>query len=680
MTPVLITIFALVFFGAFAYAGKTVSKYWKYAHLAQADEIKTPVSKRISNFIINVLLQRKLMKRPVRGMFHVFVIGGFGVYGLHTVSQFIGGFMADYYFYIPALLDGILGNVGIEYVYDFILDIFTILVLSGLSFFALRRWVFKAPELDRPSTQSFIVITMIGLLMLFTLLGEPAKIIAKNLDHGTPIREAIASLYTSWGVDADSASILYLIGWWGHILTVLAFMAYVPGSKHAHLIWAPANFWFKKDNPKGEIPFLDTENAAVWGAANVHEFTWKNHLDGLSCIECGRCTIECPANRTGKVLNPKEIMTGLKHSLMEDMSIVEMAKKEGKSDEEMAALEGVRVIDRHISQEAIWACTTCYACVEACPVGNNQVDAILSMRRSLVLNEGSLPNELQNALTNIENQSNPWGVGSHKREEWAEGLEIKTMAQYAEENDSPDILFWVGCAGAFDDRNVKIARSIAGVLKKANVKFGILGVEENCTGDSARRGGNEYLYQMLAQTNIETMNGYGVKKIVTGCPHCFNTIQNEYPQLGGNYEVVHHSDYINDLIKSGKLAIDSEKAKELGTLAYHDSCYLGRYNDNYSSPREVVKAATGNRLVEAMDNHTTSLCCGAGGAQMWMEEEGTERVNDKRTKQLLDTGAETLATACPFCVTMIGDGVKGQGKDEKIKTLDIAEIVEKAVK
>ncbi|HMV34560.1 MAG TPA: (Fe-S)-binding protein [Turneriella sp.] len=693
-----VALFAVAFFTSFAYAGYAVMKYWRLAHLGQAQEIKSTFGQKVKNIIINVFLQKKLMKRPVRGIFHIFIFYGFLVYGGHTTSQFIGGFFGPYQvpvvggtgydFYIPKLIDGIIPHF--HYVYDYLLDIFSILVLSGLAFFALRRWVYRAYELDRPSGQSMIVISMISTLMISTLVGEGANAIRLGTaaDHISPIRQAMVALLSGAGLTSANAGYWYIGGWWAHILTVFAFMAFVPNSKHAHLIWAPVNFWFEKETPKGQLSFLDTENAKVWGAANVQDFTWKDHLNGLSCIECGRCTIECPANRTGKQLNPKNIMGDLKHALMEQMNKVEAAKKAGKSDEEIAAMPELRVIDNYTSQESLWACTTCYACVEACPVGNNQVDAIIGMRRALVLSEGALPGELQTALTNMENQSNPWGVGSHKREEWAEGLNIKTMAKWAEEGTKPDVLFWVGCAGAFDDRNKKIAQSIAGLMNKADVKFGILGTEENCTGDSARRAGNEYLFQTLAGMNIQTMNNYGVQKIVTGCPHCFNTLKNEYPQMGGNYEVEHHTTFLDKLLQENKIEVDPSKAKELGLVTYHDSCYLGRYNDVYSAPRSILEKATGGKVVEAVDNKTRGLCCGAGGAQMWKEEEKStdgagvkaERVNIKRTKQLVDTEAKTVASACPFCITMVADGVKSMEKEESVKTLDVAEILAQTVK
>jgi Fe-S oxidoreductase len=309
--------------------------------------------------------------------------------------------------------------------------------------------------------------------------------------------------------------------------------------------------------------------------------------------------------------------------------------------------------------------------VEACPVGNNQVNAIIEMRRHLVQVESKMSPELQGAFTKMENNSNPWGVGAHTRADWAEGLGVKTMA----EDSNVDLLYWVGCAGAFDERNKSITKSFVNILQKAEVNFGILGTEEGCSGDSARRGGNEYLYQTLAQQNVDTMNGYNVKKIVTACPHCYNTIKNEYPQFGGNFEVYHHSEYINMLAKEKKIDVKVADDANSGKFTYHDSCYLGRYNDNYENPRDLVKKVSGGKLVEAVDNKTKGLCCGAGGAQMWMEEQNNNRVNIKRTKQLVDTGATTIATACPFCITMITDGVKAEEKTDMVKVKDIAELV-----
>lgn len=637
---------------------------------------------RLKSFFENVILQKKNFHEPVRGIMHAFIFYGFIVYILHTTSQMVSG---GFGFWLEEIADiyqfsilGALFSDSVEHIYIAILNFVSILVLIGLGFFAWRRWIKKAKGLDVHSPASAIVILMITTLMLTTLLGEGAKTVGSLYFVENPdfIAASFGYFWKALNVKYQNADLAYEIMWWGHILTVFAFMLYVPTSKHAHLIFAPINYFFATDTPKGALSKLDLEDEnGVWGSNRIEDFPWPNLLDGLSCIECGRCQVQCPANRTDKVLNPKAIIVDLKHALMEKMVEVDKVAQ-GKTPEE--AKEAIAAIDTSVinnyeglSEEAVWGCTTCYACVEACPVGNNQVQAIIEMRRYLVQVESKMSPELQGAFTKMENNSNPWGVGAHTRADWAEGLGVKTLA----EDSNVDILYWVGCAGAFDERNKTISRAFVKILQKANVNFGILGTEEGCSGDSARRGGNEYLYQTLAQQNIQTMNGYNVKKIVTACPHCYNTIKNEYPQFGGNYEVYHHSEFINMLVKEGKIDISAEKDLKNGKYTYHDSCYLGRYNDNYDNPRNVIKKATGGKLVEPVDSRSKGLCCGAGGAQMWMEEQNNNRVNIMRTKQLIDTGATTIATACPFCITMITDGVKAEEKTDIVKVKDIAELV-----
>lgn len=634
---------------------------------------------RLKSFFENVILQKKNFKEPLRGIMHSFIFYGFITYLIHTSSQMVAGIfgwtMDDPYQFT---LIGSLISPTLEHIYTNILSVVSLLVLVGLGFFAYRRWIQKAKGLDVHSPASAIVIAMISTLMITTLLGEGAKSVASNYFNAEAdfIASGIGSVWSMIGVDFDRADTAFIIMWWGHILTVFAFMLYVPTSKHAHLIFAPVNYFFATDTPKGALSKLNLEDENdVWGSNRVEDFPWPNLLDGLSCIECGRCQVQCPANRTDKVLNPKAIIVELKHALMEKMTEVDKVSA-GKTKEEAA--EAVAALDTGVintyeglSEEAIWGCTTCYACVEACPVGNNQVNAIIEMRRHLVQVESKMSPELQGAFTKMENNSNPWGVGAHTRADWAEGLGVKTMA----EDSNVDLLYWVGCAGAFDERNKSITKSFVNILQKAEVNFGILGTEEGCSGDSARRGGNEYLYQTLAQQNVDTMNGYNVKKIVTACPHCYNTIKNEYPQFGGNFEVYHHSEYINMLAKENKIDVKIADDANSGKFTYHDSCYLGRYNDNYDNPRDLVKKVSGGKLVEAVDNKTKGLCCGAGGAQMWMEEQNNNRVNIKRTQQLVDTGATTIATACPFCITMITDGVKAEEKTDMVKVKDIAELV-----
>jgi len=685
----------------------------------------------IRSFILNVLFQEKLFKHPLRGIMHAFIFYGFMVYSVHTLGQMTAGNIwsllvtagidpygfrllpehglnllsegtAALAFSFTALLlimtfitykmahggnifqkDRSVGGQWLiisalsaeflalffiiftsgELFYENIIRIFSLLVITGLAYFAFRRWILKSKELDVPSNQSAIVITLIKILMVSTLFGLAANAFIDGTSN--PIDVLFINLFQLLGMEEQSSAVIIRnSAWWIHLATVYAFMIYVPTSKHAHLIFAPINFLFIKDAPRGQMPHIDLEDeTSVWGAANISELSWKTLLDSLSCIECGRCTLVCPANSTGKPLNPKKIMVDIKHAMIEYAPAIMSHNEEGPAPSPVIG-------DTYITDEELWGCTTCMACVEACPVGNNQVDAILSMRKNLVLQESRFPSHLQNAFNNMERNSNPWGVASSTRADWCQDLDVKKMA----EDSGVDILYWVGCAGAFDERNKNIARSFVKILKKANVNFAILGTEESCTGDSARRGGNEYLYQMLAGQNIELMNGYGVKKIVTTCPHCYNTLKNDYPQLGGNYEVSHHSEFIDELVKKGNLQYSSKNSvlsQKKG--AYHDSCYLGRSNDIYNQPRDIVKNSM-QSASEPVDSGSNSLCCGAGGSQMWMEEK-FEKVNIKRTGQLLATGADVIATACPFCNIMISDGVKASEKSESVKVMDIAEIV-----
>lgn len=732
-----VTIFTLAH-AAFVYAVyyrlKLASKGQKVDNLASMEA-------RLRSFLFNVLFQQKLFKHPIRGLMHAFIFYGFIVYGVHTTSQMVAGNgwsflkaagMNPYEFWIPeftylgldltegqALLAiaGVIAvmaltfvayfnlkigknfsaqkSAGVQwaflllllaefgagfaiiigsgaFIYEAVVQNFSLLVLTGLGYFAYRRWIRRAKGLDIPSAQSAIVILMIGTLMVSTLIGSAAQVSLANGAHASWVNNVVLKLLGLLGIDtAVEAEAVRNFSWWVHIMTVYIFMIYVPNSKHGHLIFAPINFFMVKDQSIGTMNYIDLESeTAVWGAGNVTELPWTSMIDGLSCIECGRCTVECPANRTGKPLDPKKIMVDLKHAMLDhSKTIMSHNQEEGPAPSPVIG-------DPYITDEELWACTSCAACVEACPVGNNQLEAILEMRRNLVLAESRMPQELQNAFVNMENNSNPWGVGAHTRADWAEGLGVKTL----EEDPNVDVLYWTGCAASFDDRNKSIARSFVKVMQAANVNFGILGTEEGCSGDSARRGGNEYLYQMLAQTNVETLNRYNVKKIVTACPHCFNTLKNEYPQFGGNYDVQHHSDFIEDLINDGKIEMDEKAVEEMQNRrgTYHDSCYLGRYNDVYEQPRNTIRAALGMDIAEASDHHKTSLCCGAGGAQMWMEEQ-YERVNNKRTQQLIDTGADTIATACPFCMIMISDGVKNT-EIQDVKVMDIAELVASSMK
>ncbi|MHB8906533.1 MAG: (Fe-S)-binding protein, partial [Melioribacteraceae bacterium] len=408
---------------------------------------------------------------------------------------------------------------------------------------------------------------------------------------------------------------------------------------------------------------LEDENLTQYGAADFEHLSWKQILDGFSCTECGRCTAACPAATTGKKLSPREIIVNIRHRTQDKAPLI--LSKAGDENEMIQKT----LVHNYITDEELWACTTCMACVQECPVTIEHVDSIVDMRRNLVLGESNFPSELNTIFKNIETNFTPWAFNAQDRANWAEGMNIKTMA----EDPNTEYLFWVGCAGSFDARYQKVTKAFATLMKNANVDFRILGVEEKCNGDTARRLGNEYLAQMMMQENVETLNNYGVKKIVTGCPHCYNSLKNEYPQFGGNFEVVHHTELINQLLDEGKIKLKNEEVKS--KISYHDSCYLGRYNSIYDSPRDSLKMINGVELLEMERNRDKGFCCGAGGGRMFLEETEGTRINNNRAEEALGTKADTVASACPFCMTMMNDGIKSFDKQDEVQVKDIAEIV-----
>ncbi|HEY9226713.1 MAG TPA: (Fe-S)-binding protein, partial [Gemmatimonadaceae bacterium] len=455
-----------------------------------------------------------------------------------------------------------------------------------------------------------------------------------------------------------------------------------PYSKHLHVVTSLINVYLSNTSGpgvKGVMRPMDLEaDVEKFGASDVEDLTWKNLLDGYSCTECGRCTASCPANLTGKLLSPRKIVVNARQRLMEKGPLVTGQRMEFLHPHQAhgdgpVAVADERLLDTFITDEELWACTSCRACVQECPVSIDQLDVINQMRRYLVLSESRFPEEVQPAFESLERNGSPWAFNPADRAAWAEGLDILTMAEAMERGQRPAILFWVGCMGSFDDRAKKITVAFARILKACNIDFAILGQEEHCHGDPARRMGNEYLYQMLAKDTIGTLDRYEVKTIVTSCPHCFHQMGNEFPQLGGNYEVIHHSTFIERLLQEDRVPLRTAEGKKL-TVAYHDSCYLGRYNDIYDAPRETMRRALPVvNLVEPKRTKDRGLCCGAGGGRMFMEENVGKRINVERTEELLATGAETIAVACPFCMTMINDGVKAV--QSEVPVLDIAEVV-----
>jgi Fe-S oxidoreductase len=440
-----------------------------------------------------------------------------------------------------------------------------------------------------------------------------------------------------------------------------------------HIFTSPLNMYLKdRERPKGAMkamPNLTETSLETFGAHVIEDFTWKQLLDLDACTMCGRCTSVCPAHATGKPLDPREIVLKSGEVMAATASHAPGGKVSPPIGVDSEITISVNSLFERITAEEVWACTSCKACDEICPVNIEILDKILDMRRYLSLMESDFPAELGNAYRAMENQGNPWGMNQGERGDWAKDLDVQVLDPGAAFNH--EYLYWVGCAGSFDDKNKKVTQSMAKLLKRAGVDVAILGPSEMCTGDSARRSGNEYLFQMLAMPNIEMLNGMGVRKIITQCPHCFNTLANEYPQLGGTYEVIHHSQLLEHLIDSGKLDVSNATLEE--RITYHDSCYLGRHNDVYLAPRNVVSSIKGADLVEMPRNGTTGMCCGAGGARMWMEENIGTKINDERAAEAIATGASRVATACPFCYIMLDDGVKGAGKEEtEVKVADIA--------
>ena len=650
---------------------------------------------RTAGFITLVFGQKKLFKERV-GVIHFFIFWGFIVIAFGTLQIIAEGISPGFTF-----------PWSENYTFLFIKDLLSLIVLVGLVVIAYIRYVVRKTRLE-PSAEAGIILALIFFLIVSELLYSGFNYALDYTDamDGAFISAAIGNALTSLSTEALEAGRLVL--WWIHVVLLFAFLVYIPVSKHMHLIMCPVNEWLRNLKPRGaQIVALDLENEDIeeFGVSKIEGFTRKQLLDVYACAECGRCQEHCPATQSGKALNPKLLMTKLKDHLDETGAA---RRRNGKAAgaEAASAAAGTAaggagaaaaeaeagaatvaeaektLIGDIITEDEIWACTTCYSCQEQCPVQNEHINKIIDMRRNLVLDVGEFPKEAQLACRNIEKNSNPWGVGNQNRGNWAKELGIPL----AGDGEVGEYLYWVGCAGAFDDRNVKVSKAVARLLTEAGVTFSILGKEEKCCGDPARRIGNEYLFQSLVQENVETLNGLGVTKIVATCPHCVNALKNEYPDFGGTYEVVHHTQLLAQLLEQGRLKLgstssngaspaDSAAPATPARVAYHDSCYLGRYQQEYDAPRQVLRAVPGVTVLEADRNKSKSICCGAGGGRMWMEEEAGHRVNEMRTGQLLEKQPEIIGVNCPYCLTMMEDGIGTAGKSETVKAMDLAEIL-----
>jgi len=560
--------------------------------------------------------------------------------------------------------------------YKFVGDTAGVLFLLGVGWAILRRYVARPYRLrTKTRPEDALILGTLALLGLTGLITQGFRIALAGRPHFERwawVGYAVAWAVKHWGglSTHSTLSAWHRSLWLVHIGSFFTFVAILPVTKLRHMFTSPINMYLSdRDRPKGAmkpLPNLTETSMETFGANLVSEFTWKQLLDTDACTVCGRCTSVCPAHATGKPLDPREIVLKLGHVMSVTGADGGVAPIVGQDRELTVSAESVF---ERITPEEIWACTSCKACDEICPVNIEILDKILDMRRYLSLMESNFPSELGRAYRGLENQQNPWALAQESRADWTAALPDGVPVVDPGEPFTHEYLFWVGCAGSFDDRAKKIAVATAKLLTRAKVDFAILGPSELCTGDPARRSGSEYLFQQLAGQNVENLNGMGVKKVITMCPHCFNTMRNEYPQLGGNYDVVHHSQFLEWLVSTGRLKLDGARLDE--RVVYHDSCYLGRHNDIYAAPRRVLGSLKGIELVEAPRNGTLGMCCGAGGARMWMEEMTGTKVNTERSRELLATGASRVATACPYCIVMIDDGVKEHGRDDVV-VADIA--------
>ncbi len=639
--------------------------------------------------VVEVAGQRKLLKWAVPGLAHFFTMWGFTIL-LFTIVEAYGD-LFDPTFHIP--------GIGTSPVLGFVEDFFATAVLVALCVFTVIRIKNAPSRRDRASrfygshtdaawVTLLLIFGVVSTLLLYRGAEADTKPSQFPYDDWAFASHVVGAGFAGLGhgTDGSLATTFLLL----NVSIISGFLVFVSYSKHLHIFLAPLNVVFSR-RPRAlggldKTPDMDMESVTedtVFGAGFIENFTWKQMLDFVTCTECGRCQSVCPAWNTGKPLSPKLVIMDLRDNMFAQSSRL-VALKAGRDGKDaapgpvpVALPEPEPLVPGVIDPDVLWACTTCGSCVEQCPVDIEHIDAIVDMRRYQVLMESSFPPEAGLMLRNVENQGDPWGLGSSKRTEWTQGLDFEVPVVDDTIPDDVEYLYWVGCAGALDERARRQVQATARLLHGAGVRFAILGRKESCTGDPARRIGNEYLFQEQAKTNIATLGAAGVKKIVTTCPHCFNTLKNEYPALGGDFEVVHYAELLDHLVRVGKIV---PGAGYTGTVTYHDPCYLGRHNRIFDEPRAVIGAIPGARNVEMQRCRERGFCCGAGGARMWMEEKIGTRVNTDRTREAFGTGADVVSTACPYCMIMLDDAVRADGKEAEVRVLDISQLVEESLR
>lgn len=651
--------------------GRVVYHRYLYIQLGKSVDLKKEASLRLKGFAVQVFGQTKLLKDKKSGIMHIVIFYGFIILQLGALDLILKG-----------LIDRGLPVPGYDY-FTLMQEVTVGLIVLAMGYATYRRYIEKLKRLKRGWKPS-IVVFFIMFLMLSVVISGGFERIREGLPASgfAPLTSVWAAIFD--GISTSAATVGFYAGWWMHLLILLSFLIYVPQSKHFHIITAPINILLRRTEPTGKLASLnlEDEDAETFGVGKIEDFTQKQMLDFYSCVECGRCTSVCPANTTGKLLSPMHLITKLRDHLTEKGAVI--TSKSPWVPAMVFAPEShgnalkVELIGGVITEEELWACTTCRNCEDQCPVANEHVDKIIDMRRHLVLTQGSMPHDGQRALQNIERQGNPWGISRNDRVKWVKevdpegALEVRTV----KENPTFEYLFFLGSMGAYDNRSRKITHAFVKLMKEAGISFAILGNEEKNSGDTPRRMGNEFLFQQLCADNVATFQKYKVKKIVTTCPHTYHTFKNEYPEFGLTAEVFHHTELLDQWVKEGRLTPQYEVNER---ITYHDSCYLGRYNEVYEEPRNVLRAIPGVELVEQARSRENSMCCGAGGGMMWMEETAGTRVNVARTEQLLSVKPTVISSACPYCLTMVEDGTKLKEVEEQVKARDIAEILAQSV-
>jgi len=629
------------------------------------------IGQRIKTMLVEVVPQwcslKTVTRKDLSGIGHALLFWGFSLF-LISYIIFIGlagGFG----------LSTVIEGTTFERVYSSILDIAAVWVIIVILWAAIRRYVVRPERLEISAEAGIILIVVFSLMALhfciegFGFAGSGVK------TDWPPVGAAFACFLSGTGISESTLIGVYQGVWWLHYALILGFMVYIPRSKHLHILASLVNAFFKPLGPKVVLEPIPLEGVETFGASKIQDFTWKDLLDLYACAVCGRCHANCPAHLSGKSLSPREVIHNLKEHLLEAGPGL-LAGKAEASSEGQAKTQVKTMIGDVVTEEEIWACTTCGACQEVCPVNIEHIRKIIDLRRNLVLTQSKMPESAQLMLRNMQSRGHPWaGVQSMRlRGDWTSGLELKILA----EGDNANTLFWVGCTGALVERNVKATLSMTRVLKAAGVDFGVLGDAETCCGDPARRAGYEFQFQIMAEQNIEIFKSHNIKEIITSCPHCYNTIKHEYPRYGGDFKVVHYTQLIADLITQGKLKLTNELNSK---LTYHDPCYLGRYNSVYLEPRRILQAIPKTKLEEMERSRNTGFCCGGGGGLMWIEEQpGTTKINQMRLEDVLKTGADTVVTTCPYCLQMFEDSIEHKDIKDSLKARDLVELVEAAMK